>query len=85
MRESHRLWMRVCDLTEQADAEIDPLAEAWLRREAESVRTKWLNTIEQEKQDLPLRIAHGVLVALFGVIIVLGFAAMCADVIAGLL
>ena len=84
MRESHRLWMRVCDLTEQADAEIDPLAEAWLRKDIERVRVDWFNAVEQEKKDRPWQIAHGVLIALFGVLIIAIFAAVCADVIAGL-
>ena len=47
MRESHRLWMRVCDLTEQADAEIDPLAEAWLRKDIERVRVDWFNAVDK--------------------------------------
>ena len=33
----------------------------------------------------PWRLAHTVLMICFGVIIVIGFAAMCADVIAGLI
>jgi len=85
MRESHRQWRRVCDLTERIDAEIDPIREYWLKQEVEKARVAWLNAVEQEKQDRPWRIAHGVLIALFGLLILAMFAAMCTDVIARLL
>ena len=50
-----------------------------LRKEADRLRLDSLNAREE-----PWRLAHTVLLVCFGVIIILGFAAMCADVIAGL-
>ena len=80
MRESHRLLMKVCELEEQAETEPDPIKALGLRKEADRLRKDSLNAREE-----PWRLSHTVLLICFGVIIVIGFVAMCADVIAGLL
>lgn len=80
MRESHRLLMKAWELEEKAEAEPDPIKALELRKQADQFRIDSLNARED-----PWRLAHTVLMICFGVIIVLGFAAMCADVIAGLL
>ena len=80
MRESHRLLMKVWEMEEQAETEPDPIKAIELRKEADRLRLDSLNAREE-----PWRLAHTVLLICFGVIIVLGFAAMCADVIAGIL
>lgn len=80
MRESHRLLMKAWELEEKAGAEPDPIKALELRKQADQFRIDSLNARED-----PWRLAHTVLMICFGVIIVLGFAAMCADVIAGLL
>lgn len=72
MRESHRLLMSAWELEELAETEPDPIKAIELRKEADRLREE------------PWRLAHTVLLICFGVRIVLGFAAMCADVIAGL-
>ncbi len=79
MRESHRLLMSAWELEEQAETEPDPIKALELRKQADRLRIDSLNAWEE-----PWRLAHTVLMICFGVIIVLGFAAMCADVIAGL-
>ena len=79
MRESHRLLVRAWELEEQAETEPDPIKELELRKQADRLRIDSLNAWEE-----PWRLAHTVLMICFGVIIVLGFAAMCADVIARL-
>ena len=71
MRESHRLLMKAWELEELAKDDPDPIRALELRKQ--------LNAREE-----PWRLSHTVLMICFGVIIVLGFAAMCADVIAGL-
>ncbi len=80
MRESHRLLMKVLELEELAETEPDPIKAIELRKEADRLRKDSLNAREE-----PWRLSHTVLLICFGVIIILGFAAMCADVIAGLL
>lgn len=80
MRESHRLLMKVWELEEQAETEPDPIKAIELRKQADRLRIDSLNAREE-----PWRLTHTVLLICFGVIIILGFAAMCADVIAGLL
>ena len=79
MRESHRLLMSAWELEEQAETEPDPIKERELRKQADQLRIDSLNAWEE-----PWRLAHTVLMICFGVIIVLCFAAVCADVIAGL-
>ena len=79
MRESHRLLVRAWELEEQAETEPDPIKALERRTQADQLRIDSLNAWEE-----PWRLAHTVLMICFGVIIVLGFAAMCADVIAGL-
>lgn len=79
MRESHRLLMSAWGLEEQAETEPDPIKALELRKQADRLRIDSLNAREE-----PWRLAHTVLLICFGVIIVLGFAAMCADVIARL-
>lgn len=76
MRESHRLLM----MEEQAETEPDPIKALDLRKQADRLRIDSLNVREE-----PWRLTHTVLLICFGVIIILGFAAMCADVIAGIL
>ena len=80
MRESHRLLMKVWEMEEQAETEPDPIKALELRKQADRMRIDSLNAREE-----PWRLAHTVLLICFGVIIILGFAAMCADVIAGIL
>jgi len=72
--------MKVWEMEEQAETEPDPIKAIELRKEADRLRLDSLNAREE-----PWRLAHTVLLICFGVIIVLGFAAMCADVIAGIL
>lgn len=79
MRESHRLLVKAWELEELADTEPDPIKALELRKQADQLRIDSLNAREE-----PWRLTHTVLLICFGVIIVLGFAAMCADVIAGL-
>ena len=79
MRESHRLLMKAWELEELAKTEPDPIRALELRKQADQLRIDSLNAREE-----PWRLSHTVLMICFGVIIVLGFAAMCADVIAGL-
>ena len=80
MRESHRLLMKVWELEERAETEPDPTKALELRKQADRLRIDSLNAREE-----PWRLSHTVLLICFGVIIVIGFVAMCADVIAGLL
>lgn len=80
MRESHRLLMKVWEMEEQAETEPDPIKALDLRKQADQLRIDSLNVREE-----PWRLTHTVLLICFGVIIILGFAAMCADVIAGIL
>ena len=80
MRESQRLLTKVWELEELAETEPDPIKALELRKEADRLRKDSLNAREE-----PWRLAHTVLLICFGVIIILCFAAMCADVIAGLL
>jgi len=79
MRESHRLLMKAWELEERAETEPDPIKALELRKQADQLRIDSLNVREE-----PWRLSHTVLMVCLGVIIVLGFAAMCADVIAGL-
>jgi len=79
MRESHRLLMSAWELEERAEAEPDPVKALELRKQADQLRIDSLNAREE-----PWRRSHTVLMICFGVVIILGFAAMCADVIAGL-
>ena len=79
MRESHRLLMKAWELEELAKTEPDPIKALELRKQADQLRIDSLNAREE-----PWRLSHTVLMICFGVIIVLGFAAMCADAIAGL-
>ena len=79
MRESHRLLMKAWELEEQAKDDPDPIKALELRKQADQLRIDSLNARKE-----PWRLSHTVLMICFGVIIVLGFAAMCADVIAGL-
>jgi len=79
MRESHRLLMSAWELEEQAETEPDPVKALELRKQADQLRIDSLNAREE-----PWRLAHTVLMICFGVVIILGFAAMCADVIARL-
>ena len=72
--------MKAWELEELAETEPDPIKALELRKEADRLRKDSLNAREE-----PWRLAHTMLMICFGVIIVLGFAAMCADVIAGLL
>ena len=80
MRESHRLLMKAWEMEELAEAEPDPIKALDLRKQADQLRIDSLNAREE-----PWRLTHTVLLICFGVIIILGFAAMCADVIAGIL
>ena len=80
MRESHRLLMKAWEMEELAEAEPDPVKALELRKQADQLRIDSLNAREE-----PWRLSHTVLLICFGVIIVIGFVAMCADVIAGLL
>ena len=80
MRESHRLLMKVWEMEELAETEPDPIKALDLRKQADQLRIDSLNAREE-----PWRLSHTVLLICFGVIIVIGFVAMCADVIAGLL
>ena len=80
MRESHRLLMSAWELEELAETEPDPIKAREMLKQADQLRIDSLNAREE-----PWRLAHTVLMICFGVIIVLGFAAMCADVIAGLI
>lgn len=79
MRESHRLLVKAWELEELAKDDPDPIRALELRKQADQLRIDSLNAREE-----PWRLTHTVLLICFGVIIVLGFAAMCADVIAGL-
>lgn len=79
MRESHRLLMKAWELEERAETEPDPIKALELRKQAGQLRIDSLNARKE-----PWRLSHTVLMICFGVIIVLGFVAMCADVIAGL-
>ena len=79
MRESHRLLMSAWELERQAETEPDPIKAIELRKQADQLRIDSLNSREES-----WRLTHTVLLICFGVIIILGFAAMCADVIAGL-
>ena len=63
----------------RAETEPDPIKALELRKQADQLRIDSLNAWEEA-----VEAAHTVLMICFGVIIVLGFAAMCADVIAGL-
>ena len=76
----HRLLMKARELEEQAETEPDPIKERELRKQADRLRLDSLNAREE-----PWRLAHNVMLICFGVIIILCFVAMCADVIAGLL
>ena len=80
MRESHRLLMKAWELEELAKTEPDPIKALELRKQADQLRIDSLNAREE-----PWRLSHTVLMICFGVIIILGFAAMCADVIARLI
>ena len=80
MRESHRLMVKAWELEELAETEPDPIRALELRKQADQFRIDSLNAREE-----PWRLSHTVLLICFGVIIVIGFAAMCADVIAGLI
>ena len=80
MRESHRLLMKAWELEEKAEAEPDPIKAQRMLKQADQLRLDALNAREE-----PWRLTHTVLLICFGVIIILGFAAMCADVITGLL
>lgn len=80
MRESNRLLVNAWVLEEKAELETDPDKARALRKEADRLRLDSLNA-----REAPWRVTHTVLLILFVVIIVAGFAAMCADVIAGLL
>ena len=80
MRESHRLLMSAWELEELAKDDPDPIRALELRKQADQLRIDSLNAREE-----PWRLPHTVLMICFGVIIVLGFAAMCADVIARLI
>ena len=80
MRESQRLLTKAWELEELAETEPDPIKAIELRKEADRLRKDSLNAREE-----PWRLAHTVLLICFGVIIILCFAAMCADVIACLL
>ena len=80
MRESHRLLVKAWELEELAKDDPDPIRALELRKQAERLRIDSLNAREE-----PWRLSHTVLLICFGVIIVIGFAAMCADVIAGLI
>ena len=79
MRESHRALMSAWELERQAEAEPDPVKALELRKQADQLRIDSLNAREE-----PWRLSHTVLLVCFGVVIILGFVAMCADVIAGL-
>jgi len=79
MRESHRLLMKAWELEELAKDDPDPIRALELRKQADQLRIDSLNAREE-----PWRLSHTVLMVCLGVIIVIGFAAMCADVIAGL-
>ena len=78
MRESHRL--SAWELEEQAETEPDPIKALELRKQAGQLRIDSLNAREE-----PWRLSHTVLLICFGVIIVIGFSVMCADVIARLI
>lgn len=80
MRESRRLLMKAWELEERAETEPDPIKALELRKQAGQLRIDSLNAREE-----PCGLSHTVLMICFGVIIVLGFVAMCADVIARLL
>ena len=80
MRESHRRLMKAWELEEKAEAEPDPIKAQRMLKQADQLRLYALNAREE-----PWRLTHTVLLICFGVIIILGFAAMCADVITGLL
>jgi len=71
--------MSAWELEERAEAESDPVKALELRKQADQLRIDSLNAREE-----PWRRSHTVLMICFGVVIILGFAAMCADVIAGL-
>lgn len=79
MRESHRLLVKAWELEELAKDDPDPIRALELRKQADQLRVDSLNAREE-----PWRLSHTVLLICFGVIIVIGFAAMCADVIAGM-
>jgi hypothetical protein len=72
--------VKAWELEERAETEPDPIKALELRKQADRLRIDSLNAREE-----PWRLSHTVLMICFGAIIVLGFAAMCADVIAGLL
>jgi hypothetical protein len=80
MRESHRLLVKAWELEELAKDDPDPIRALELRKQADQLRIDSLNAREE-----PWRRSHTVLMVCLGVIIVIGFAAMCADVIAGLI
>ena len=80
MRESHRLLMSAWELEERAETEPDPIKALELRKQADQLRIDSLNARKE-----PWRLSHTVLMICFGVVIILGFAAMCADVIARLI
>ena len=80
MRESHRLLVKAWELEERAETEPDPIKALELRKQAGQLRIDSLNAREE-----PWRLSHTVLMICFGVIIVIGFSAMCADVIARLI
>ena len=80
MRESHRLLVKAWELEELAKDDPDPIKALDLRKQADQLRIDSLNAREE-----PWRLTHTVLLICFGVIIILGFAAMCADIIAGIL
>lgn len=79
MREAHRLRMKAWSLEDLAERVTDEKRAEELRREADRLRIEAVN--EQEVFWKPI---HTVVLVSLGIIIVLCFAAMCADVIAGM-
>ena len=79
MRKSHRLLVKAWELEELAKDDPDPIRALELRKQADQLRIDSLNAREES-----WRLTHTVLMICFGVIIILGLAAMCADVIARL-
>ena len=77
MRESHGLLMSAWELERQA--EPDPFKE---RETLEQADRLWIVSLYAREE--PWRLSHTVLMICFGVVIILGFAAMCTDVIARL-
>ena len=85
MRESHRLKLLVWENEDRARAATDPVVEQKYREKAEQYRCQWVDAVMKEpRKGWALRTVEALLHICFAILIILSFAAMCADVILGL-